>query len=43
MLQEAAQEAFEGAKDAGQALTDDKKNVDIDTQQPGKLEVWDEK
>lgn len=40
-MQAAAKDAFEGAKDAGQALSSDKDNVEIDTHQPGKLEVWD--
>jgi hypothetical protein len=30
-------------KEAGQALTSDKQNVDIYVQQPGKLEVWEKK
>ena len=42
-LQAAAEEAFKGGKEAGQALTSDKQNVDIDVQQPGKLEVWEKK
>jgi hypothetical protein len=43
VLQAAAQEAFEGGKEAGQALTSDKQNVEINTQEPGKLEVWEKK
>ena len=42
-VQAAAEEAFKGGKEAGQALTSDKQNVDIDVQQPGKLEVWEKK
>jgi hypothetical protein len=42
-VQAAAKEAFEGGKEAGQALTSDKQNVEINTQQPGKLEVWEKK
>jgi hypothetical protein len=42
-VQAAAEEALKGGKEAGQALTSDKQNVDIDVQQPGKLEVWEKK
>ena len=42
-VQAAAEEAFKGGKEAGQALTSDKQNVDVDVQQPGKLEVWEKK
>ncbi len=40
-MQAVAKEMFVGGKEATQALGSDKQNVEIDTAQPGKLEVWD--